>query len=116
MEAEVNTLAERIRAARIRSGLSQTELSKALNVNRSTVGHWEREQGFSPTAEHIKNMSRVMSVSASWLLQGTDDAPRPEPSGARALLESKMVSLSKHLPVSFLTTLVALMENAERYF
>lgn len=115
MEAEVHTLAERIRTARMRSGLSQTELAKALNVNRSTVGHWEREQGFSPTVEHINTMSDVMSVNVSWLLQGTDDAHRPDVGGARTLLESKMISLSKHLPVSFLTSLVALMENAERY-
>lgn len=115
MEAESHTLAARIRAARTRSGLSQTELARALNVNRSTVGHWEREQGFSPTVEHINTMSEIMNVSVSWLLQGVDDTPRHDGGGARTLLESRMLSLSRHLPVSFLTSLVALMENAERY-
>lgn len=115
MELEAQTLAERIRMARIRSGLSQTELAQALNVNRSTVGHWEREQGFSPTVEHMTMMSDVMNVSVSWLLQGTDEAPKPDASGARALLELKMITLSRHFPVSYLTSLVALMENAERY-
>lgn len=89
LDMEVDTLAARIRSARIGSGLSQTELAKALHVNRSTVGHWEREQGFSPTLDHLHTMSRVMSVSFTWLVQGVDQAPMPETGGARAALSPR---------------------------
>lgn len=115
MDTRIDTLAARIRVARLRSGLSQTELAKALKVNRSTVGHWEREQGFSPTVEHVNTMGDVMGVSVGWLLQGADEICEPRASGSRMELESKMILLSKNLPVSFLTSLVALMADAERY-
>lgn len=115
MDVKGDTLAARIRAARIGIGLSQTELAKALHVNRSTVGHWEREEGFSPSMDHLRAMSRIMGVSLNWLVQGIDPIVEPCAGTVRASLESRLVSLSRHLPTSFLASLVALMENAERY-
>lgn len=95
--------------------MSQTELALELDVNRATIGHWERENGFAPSVGHLRAMSRVMKVSATWLLHG-EDHPRAADAGAtRAVLESKLLSLSKHLPVSFLASLVALLENAGTY-
>ena len=95
--------------------MSQTELAQALGVNRATIGHWERERGFAPSVDHLRAMSHVMQVSSSWLLHG-DDLPQPvEAGGVRAGLEMKLLSLSKHLPVSFLASVVALLENAETY-
>ena len=95
--------------------MSQTELAQALAVNRATIGHWEREKGFAPSVDHLRAMSRVMRVNSTWLLHG-EDVPRPvEAGGVRAGLEVKLLSLSKHLPVSFLASVVALLENAETY-
>ena len=115
MDAEADSLASRIRAARIGIGMSQTELARELEVNRSTIGHWERENGFAPSINHLGAMCRVMGVSETWLLHG-ENSIRPSNAGtARAALETKMLSLSKHLPISFLASLVALLENAETY-
>ncbi|XMA03585.1 helix-turn-helix domain-containing protein [[Pseudomonas] boreopolis] len=111
----VDTLSGRIRSARVSSGLSQTDLARALHVNRSTVGHWEREQGFSPTVSHLQDMSRIMGVSLSWLLTGHEISSASHDGSARSSLESRMFALSKHLPVSFLINIVALMETAESY-
>lgn len=115
MDMEVGTLSARIRFARVSSGLSQTELAKALGVNRATVGHWEREDGFSPTVDHLLDMARVMNVSMSWLAAGEDMKPSSEAGGTRSSLEARMVALSKHLPMPFLLHVVALMESAETY-
>ncbi len=112
---EVDTLSARIRSARVSSGLSQTDLAKALSVNRATVGHWEREQGFSPSVDHLRTMARVMNVSMSWLVAGEQMTPPGDGVGARSSLEARMVALSKHLPMSFLLHVVALMESAETY-
>ncbi|MEC3890126.1 helix-turn-helix transcriptional regulator [Xanthomonas campestris pv. papavericola] len=115
MDSEKNSLAARIRAARIGIGMSQTELAQKLDVNRATVGHWERKNGFAPSIDHLYAMSSVMRVSPNWLFHGEDRPQSPEAGGVRAGLESKMLSLSKHLPVSFLASVVALLENAENY-
>lgn len=115
MDTDVGTLSARIRSARVSSGLSQTDLAVALGINRSTVGHWEREQGFSPTVDHLQDMSRVMNVSVSWLVTGDDATTTTDGDGVRSSLEARMLALSKHLPVSFLVNVVALMESAEAY-
>jgi len=39
---EIDTLGGRIKNYRIENGLSQEELGKLLNVNESTVFHWEK--------------------------------------------------------------------------
>ncbi len=104
-----------MRSARVRSGLSQTDLAKAVSVHRATVGHWEREEGFSPSVDHLQTMARVMNVSMSWLVAGEQATPPSEGTGPRLSLEARMVALSKHLPMSFLLHVVALMESAQTY-
>ena len=115
MDMEFDTLSARIRFARISSGLSQTDLAKALSVNRATVGHWEREESFSPTIDHLQGMARIMNVSVSWLVAGEQMKRTGETVGTRSSLEARMVELSKHLPMSFLLHLLALMDSAETY-
>ncbi|WP_259169898.1 MULTISPECIES: helix-turn-helix transcriptional regulator [Stenotrophomonas] len=107
------TLAARLRRARVDRGLSQTDLAAALNVNRSTVGHWEREHGFSPSIAHLQRLSEVMNISLSWLAQGRGIEARAAAGGARASLESRMIASSRNLPVSVVASVVALMESAE---
>ncbi|MGB5907056.1 MULTISPECIES: helix-turn-helix domain-containing protein [Stenotrophomonas] len=115
LNGKTSSLAARIRAARIGVGMSQTELAQKLAVNRATIGHWERENGFAPSVDHLRALSQVMQVSSAWLLHG-EDVPLPvEMGGVRAGLEAKLLLLSKHLPVSFLASVVALLENAETY-
>ncbi|KXU93833.1 XRE family transcriptional regulator [Stenotrophomonas maltophilia] len=112
---DVSTIPSRIRLARANCGLSQTEMARRLGVNRATVAHWEREEGFTPTIEHLHRMSGVLGVAFAWLAQGETPPAEPAVRGSRARLEEKMIELSKHLPVSFLASVVALMENAETY-
>ncbi|WP_254459855.1 helix-turn-helix domain-containing protein [Xanthomonas sacchari] len=110
-----DSIASRIRSARKSRGLSQTQLSKLIGVNRATIGHWERNESFSPNRSHLQALSKALHVSLDWLALGLD-APVPRmPVDSRAKLEFKMVELSKHLPTSFLVIVVALMENAEMY-
>lgn len=115
MEFRIDSLPARIRVARISSGLSQTELSKALKVNRSTVGHWEREFGFVPSIEHLNELGRITCVSVSWLISGDVAAADGKPEGMRHRLEDSMLTTSRNLPVSFLNNIVELMRSAERH-
>lgn len=115
MEFRIDSLSARIRVARVSSGLSQTELSKALKVNRSTVGHWERESGFVPSIEHLNELGRVTCVSVAWLISGDTVAADGRPEGTRHLLEDSMLATSRNLPISFLNNIVELMRCAERH-
>lgn len=109
----LDTLAARIRWARVNGGFSQTDLASVLGVNRSTVAHWERNAGYSPTIDHLRGISVAVGVTASWLMDGDKVLSIPAGASRRPNLEGKMLELSRHLPVSFLINIVALMEAAE---
>ncbi|PPU94876.1 helix-turn-helix domain-containing protein [Xanthomonas albilineans] len=110
------SIAERIRLARNDRGLSQTELSRLLGVNRATVGHWESGESFAPNLQHLHSLSLVLEVTIDWLTSGDEEASRAaSPNTSRSHLEGRMLDLSKHLPVSFLASVVALLEKAEFY-
>lgn len=115
MDEIPNTLAARIRWARVSGGLSQTDLASVLGINRSTVAHWERDGGYSPTIDHLRGISVAVGVTVSWLMDGDSLPSTPVGFSQRPNLEGKMLELSRHLPVSFLVNIVALMEAAESY-
>ena len=84
----------RLKELRKSHRISQLELSKQLNVSRSTVAMWE--QGTNPDPEMLKNIADVFNVSVDYLL-GRDDtqtknAPAPDPEAeARERLVSLMM-------------------------
>lgn len=45
----------------------QTEMSKRIHVNRSTIGSWYREESY-PSANHLELISREYNVSIDYLL------------------------------------------------
>lgn len=111
-----SSIAERIRTARNDCGLSQTELSRMLGVNRATIGHWERDESFAPNIQHLHSLSLSLKVTIDWLMGGDVRLPQGvAENSSRASLERRMLALSKHLPVSFLASVVALLEKAESY-
>ncbi|MEA9746053.1 helix-turn-helix domain-containing protein [Xanthomonas campestris pv. raphani] len=111
-----SSISNRIRSARTDRGLSQTELSKLLGVNRATVGHWERSESFAPNLQHLHSLSLALDVTIDWLTGGDEESsPVASSRGSRYHLEGRMLELSKHLPVSFLASVVALLEKAELY-
>ncbi|MEC5080625.1 helix-turn-helix transcriptional regulator [Xanthomonas oryzae] len=112
----MSSIAERIRSARNSRGLSQTELSKLLGVNRATIGHWERGKSFAPNLHHLHSLSLALEVTIDWLTSGDEESSRAASSStSRSHLEGRMLDISKHLPVSFLASVVALLEKAEFY-
>ena len=94
----MNTLTDRIRAAREEAGLSQTDVARALRISASAVNQWEH--GFS---KNIKlptffALARLLGQDPHWLatgkalsgVRGTATMPAPDfpgPTGEeRALL------------------------------
>lgn len=61
----------RLRSARERHGLTQTELSRLLGVTAGLAGQWER--GYKePSIGKLKELTRALRVSLPWLL-GMDE-------------------------------------------
>ncbi len=60
-------LSDRIRTARYRKGWKQAELAAMLEVDRSTVGHWERGEGSSPSPARLFALAGLTGVCIEWL-------------------------------------------------
>ncbi len=60
-------ISDRIKLLRERSGYSQTQLAKRLDVSRSSVNAWE--MGLSaPTTQYVVAMAKLFHVSSDYLL------------------------------------------------
>ncbi len=71
----METTAARIRSARQRAGLSQSQLADRLSVSRQAVTKWENGGGL-PDVENLKAMARLFDVSVDYLLVDTSpDSP-----------------------------------------
>ncbi|MCC4597837.1 helix-turn-helix domain-containing protein [Xanthomonas campestris pv. phormiicola] len=112
------TVATRIRSARKALGLSQVALAGRLGVHRATLAHWERADGFVPSVDNLRVLSMELQVEFEWLAVGRATG-KTEPTSAapssRRDLESRLLQLSRHVPVSFLATVIALLESASAY-
>lgn len=65
----------RLKQLRIRRDLTQDELAKLIDVNRSLVAYWESGQR-EPTAEHLEKLKKVLRVeSYTELFINLDDQP-----------------------------------------
>ena len=75
----MTNIALRIRRARVQARLSQSELARAVGVNRSALAQWEREGGTHPNVEHLATVSVATRVPFEWLATGRGD-PAESPS------------------------------------
>jgi len=67
------TLGERIRAARIRYGMSQAELARRLDVSPTTMNSIEAGRTMDPGVLKVKEIARILRVSMDYLVGFSDD-------------------------------------------
>lgn len=60
----------RIRMARRRAGLSQSELADRIGVQRSAVSHWEGAGGRNPSIANMRRIAEIAGVHFEWLATG----------------------------------------------
>ena len=65
---------EKIKAARIKAGLTQEQLSLRLSVSRQAITKWESNKGM-PDIENIKLLSKTLNVSIDYLLSDNQEIP-----------------------------------------
>lgn len=58
-----NTVGARIRAARVKKGLSQAELAEKIGVSQAAIGQWERGQ-YLPRGRNINALNDVLGPEA----------------------------------------------------
>lgn len=63
-------LADRIRKARLRAGMSQNDLAGKLNVSRGAVANWESASGVLPATERLQRIAQATGVLFEWLAMG----------------------------------------------
>lgn len=65
------TVGNRIKRARERAGLSQSELARIAGVTRASVSHWEMDKTH-PRPNHIRTIANALNVSQAWLSHGDE--------------------------------------------
>lgn len=68
----MSTLAQRVRHARKKRGLSQEKLAERLNISRGACGHWERGIA-KPSTQNLFLLAQILRISTNWLLTGEGD-------------------------------------------
>lgn len=79
MKADGNNrggIAERLRAARTRAGLSQGQVAKLLNLQRPSVSEIEAGRR-KVTADELGQLSRIFGVSIAWVTDGSPEGSNP---------------------------------------
>ncbi len=66
-----SVMADRIRLARQRTGLSQAELAEQAGVTSSAVAQWENPRGTKPDLNHLLRVAVSTNVTLDWLATGS---------------------------------------------
>ena len=66
------TVAQRIREARKRMGITQTELSQKTNVHRNTIVNFETGRR-DPRVRDLRKIANALNVSVKELISDTED-------------------------------------------
>lgn len=63
-------LGERIRQARARKTMRQSDLAKMLGISRSAVANWESGDGSRPSLENLSKIAIATDCGVDWLATG----------------------------------------------
>ena len=70
---QVKTIGQRIRYLRMRNGITQKELAKALYVSESTVSYWECDKT-EPSIIFIIRLTALFQTSLNYLIIGNQES------------------------------------------
>jgi transcriptional regulator with XRE-family HTH domain len=112
----------RIKLARRQLKLSQSDLARAVGVQRSAVSQWETEGGKNPSLKNLRRVAEIASVHFEWLATGrgamalSKETNWESTETAHALLivdgvETRMIDALRAVSVQSRLTLVELAEQ-----
>ncbi len=86
---------DRLEQLRKNRDLSQEELARLLNINRTSIAHYESSKsGRIPRPRTLRQMASFFDVSIDYLLDGADD-DMLTPSEERFLADTEELSVSE---------------------
>lgn len=71
-ETNLHVFTERLKALRVRSGLTQIDLASSCSVSVSSVAHWESGDNL-PSPRNLKQIALLLQCSIPYLLGETED-------------------------------------------
>ena len=84
---------ERIKEARVKKGLSQGKLAKAIGVHVTNISRYERGEN-RPTSDVLTKLANELDVTADFLMDGSmDDKAQSSISDKELLSQFQKVSL-----------------------
>ncbi len=114
-------MAERIRRARRKSGLSQAALAERLDVRRSAVSNWEAVNDIQPSLQNLIALARACTVSFEWLGTGRgvmspdeallSDIPAADAELVEVQEERDLLAMFRGLPRKSQQLVVSLVET-----
>lgn len=69
-----NTIGQRVKKQRIKKGLTIKEVSKLISTSSNAILNIEKERVLNPTIKVVRNLSKALDVSISYLLDA-DNIP-----------------------------------------
>jgi transcriptional regulator with XRE-family HTH domain len=66
------SLSERLKEARTKKGLSQSELAKKVKLHYTQIGRYENK-GAQPSADILSKLADVLDVTTDFLMSGSQD-------------------------------------------
>ena len=76
------TLAQRIRRARLHRAITQKELAALVGISRTAMHQLEKGETRDPRMSHLRTLADVLGVSMDYLA-GRQDTPAPKRPRAR---------------------------------
>ena len=90
---KMDTIGQRIFAARKKQGITQGDIASALGISVNMVSKWENEIGTPRQPKHIDALAKILGVSKVFLIFGEDyfddDALSVEDKMARLTTQNK---------------------------
>lgn len=104
---------ERLRELRIKKNITQQELANLVNVDRSTVSKWERDQSI-PTILDAEKIAEALGISVYDLIESrseekTSPETKPEPVTDYMIFFLLCVISVISIPIGSVTSLIAVI-------
>jgi transcriptional regulator with XRE-family HTH domain len=111
------TIGSRIKLAREKIGLNQTEVSNLMNLTRGVCGQWERGLA-NPATAHLSRLADILGVSFEYLAKGTNaKSPKSEvvlsDKTQEKILNAKAIKLIENMPFKQKQDLVNFLNNVK---
>lgn len=77
-DATASSIGARLKALRVRRGLTLEVVARPLGVTKSCVSQWERGRS-PPGAKYFETLAATLDTTVTYLLTGAHHSPAPDP-------------------------------------